>query len=151
MYIKIGTDSLPKAGSLKSFLWPTHIFLTRTYSDCIQYSQNCHYDWCQFLKKMMNIESKVHHQTNSKRPIFISTSAFYAPHFAPSISFMLLPLKCFHVVRPLADRPISIMADVALVQQYNATYVFEYARMYLGAAPKIELQKIFGVMTFELG
>ena len=49
------------------------------------------------------------------------------------------------------DIPTSNSAAVALVQQYDAAYVFECARIYLGTAPKVELQKIFGVTTFELG
>ena len=49
------------------------------------------------------------------------------------------------------DIPTSNSAAIELAQKYKATYVFECARMYLGAVPKVELQKIFGVTTFELG
>ncbi len=38
-----------------------------------------------------------------------------------------------------------------LVKKYNANYVFECARMYCGAPPKIALEKVFGITSFELG
>ena len=40
---------------------------------------------------------------------------------------------------------------VALAKQYGLNYVFETARMYTQEAPKLPLNKIFGVTTFELG
>ncbi|MDO9577664.1 MAG: GNAT family N-acetyltransferase [Candidatus Cloacimonadales bacterium] len=40
---------------------------------------------------------------------------------------------------------------VKLVQKYKMRKVFETARMYTGDFPKIEINKIFGVTTFELG
>ena len=40
---------------------------------------------------------------------------------------------------------------VALAKQYGMEYVFETARMYTQGAPKLPLDKIFGVTTFELG
>ena len=33
----------------------------------------------------------------------------------------------------------------------DMTYVFETARMYTKEAPKINLQKVFGITTFEVG
>ncbi len=49
------------------------------------------------------------------------------------------------------DVPESNTAAVALAAKYNMGKVFETARMYNGVAPKIELSKVFGVTTFELG
>ncbi len=40
---------------------------------------------------------------------------------------------------------------VKLVKKYKMTYVFETARMYLGGTPDVNLNKIFGITTFELG
>jgi hypothetical protein len=49
------------------------------------------------------------------------------------------------------DIPMANPQAIELVRKYDAQYVFECARMYLGEAPNIELEKIFGVTTFELG
>jgi GNAT superfamily N-acetyltransferase len=49
------------------------------------------------------------------------------------------------------DIPMANEAAKALVSKYEATYVFECARMYYGNAPKVALDKIFGITTFELG
>lgn len=38
-----------------------------------------------------------------------------------------------------------------LIKKYKATYVFECARMYFGKPPNIEIDKVFGITTFELG
>lgn len=40
---------------------------------------------------------------------------------------------------------------VALARKYHMKPMFETARMYTKKAPKIDLQKIFGVTTFEVG
>lgn len=49
------------------------------------------------------------------------------------------------------DIPMANPMALELVEAYEATYVFECARMYLGEAPKMNLQKVFGITTFELG
>ncbi len=49
------------------------------------------------------------------------------------------------------DIPACNEAAVTLVQKYQATYVFECARMYLGIPPKTAIEKIFGITSFELG
>ena len=49
------------------------------------------------------------------------------------------------------DIPMANPLAIELVKKYDAKYVFECARMYLGEAPNVELHKIFGVTTFELG
>lgn len=56
------------------------------------------------------------------------------------------------VGKPLyLDIPVINSDAVALTQKYNTTYVFECARMYYGKAPIIEIDKVFGITTFELG
>jgi len=56
------------------------------------------------------------------------------------------------VGKPLyLDIPVINSDAVALTQKYNTTYVFECARMYYGKAPNIEIDKVFGITTFELG
>ncbi|PIQ08150.1 MAG: GNAT family N-acetyltransferase [Ignavibacteriales bacterium CG18_big_fil_WC_8_21_14_2_50_31_20] len=56
------------------------------------------------------------------------------------------------VGKPLyLDIPVINSDAVALTQKYNTTYVFECARMYYGKAPNIEINKVFGITTFELG
>jgi hypothetical protein len=40
---------------------------------------------------------------------------------------------------------------VALAQAHELHIVFETARMYAGKAPACELQRVYGVTSFELG
>lgn len=49
------------------------------------------------------------------------------------------------------DVPTTNEAAMRLAKKYNATYVFECARMYLGAPPNTDISKVFGITTFELG
>ncbi|WP_430409935.1 GNAT family N-acetyltransferase [Kordia sp.] len=49
------------------------------------------------------------------------------------------------------DIPMINEAAKSLTQKYEATYVFECARMYLGTPPTVDSAKIFGITTFELG
>ncbi|MGA8263411.1 MAG: GNAT family N-acetyltransferase, partial [Ignavibacteriaceae bacterium] len=47
------------------------------------------------------------------------------------------------------DIPMINQEAVALIKKYNTTYVFECARMYYGKPPDIEINKVFGITTFE--
>ncbi len=49
------------------------------------------------------------------------------------------------------DIPVINEAAVNLIKKYNATYVFECARMYYGNPPVVDINKVFGITTFELG
>lgn len=49
------------------------------------------------------------------------------------------------------DIPMSNKAVVNLVKKYQATFVFECARMYYGTPPKTNINKVFGLTTFEIG
>lgn len=49
------------------------------------------------------------------------------------------------------DIPVTNAKAVELIKKYNATYVFECARMYYGTPPVVEFDKIFGLTTFEVG
>lgn len=49
------------------------------------------------------------------------------------------------------DIPMVNKEAVDLVKKYKAEYVFECARMYYGKPPKIDVNKVFGITTFELG
>ena len=49
------------------------------------------------------------------------------------------------------DIPVINKGAVNLIKKYDATYVFECARMYYGNPPEIEIDKVFGITTFELG
>ena len=49
------------------------------------------------------------------------------------------------------DIPVINQGAVNLIKKYNATSVFECARMYFGKSPNIEIDKVFGITTFELG
>src|SRR5262249_51465426 len=49
------------------------------------------------------------------------------------------------------DVPAINRDAVALAQEFGLAPVFETARMYTGAIPHLQLDRIFGVTTFELG
>jgi len=49
------------------------------------------------------------------------------------------------------DTPELNEAAVALAEKYQMTRVFEAARMYNQSNPDMDLQRLFGVTTFELG
>ncbi|OEU65347.1 MAG: GCN5 family acetyltransferase [Desulfovibrio sp. S3730MH75] len=49
------------------------------------------------------------------------------------------------------DIPEINEAGIALAQEYDMLKVFGTARMYTGEPPNLDLQRVFGVTTFELG
>ena len=49
------------------------------------------------------------------------------------------------------DVPEPNSAAVALAEQYQLQPVFQTARMYTGPTPALDLDKVFGVTSFELG
>lgn len=49
------------------------------------------------------------------------------------------------------DIPVCNEAAVQLVKKYEAEYMFECARMYYGTPPEIDMDKVFGITSFELG
>lgn len=49
------------------------------------------------------------------------------------------------------DIPMINRDAVALIKKYNTTYIFECARMYYGNPPELEINKVYGITTFELG
>jgi GNAT superfamily N-acetyltransferase len=49
------------------------------------------------------------------------------------------------------DIPTINPNAVSLVKKYKGKYVFECARMYYGEIPKIAVNNIYGITTFELG
>jgi hypothetical protein len=49
------------------------------------------------------------------------------------------------------DVPELNAPGVALARELGLEPVFETARMYRGAAPELDVSRIFGVTTFELG
>lgn len=49
------------------------------------------------------------------------------------------------------DMPLPNAAAVALAQARGLRSVFETARMYAGPAPACELQRVYGITSFELG
>ncbi len=65
-----------------------------------------------------------------------------------------LYMACLNSVvgEPLClDIPLINKKASNLMKQFNAKYVFECARMYYGEAPNIEIDKVYGITTFELG
>ncbi|MDD2926227.1 GNAT family N-acetyltransferase, partial [Rhodoferax sp.] len=49
------------------------------------------------------------------------------------------------------DTPAANPAAVNLAQRHGMQLVFETARMYLGPAPQLPINRVFGVTSFELG
>ena len=49
------------------------------------------------------------------------------------------------------DIPMINQNAAALIKKYNTCYVFECARMYYGKPPEMEINKVYGITTFELG
>jgi len=49
------------------------------------------------------------------------------------------------------DVPMPHAGAVRLAEAHGMVPVFETARMYRGPAPEIDLGRVFGVTTFELG
>jgi ribosomal protein S18 acetylase RimI-like enzyme len=49
------------------------------------------------------------------------------------------------------DTPAVNQAAIDLAQRHGMSVAFETARMYLGSEPRLPLQRLFGVTTFELG
>lgn len=49
------------------------------------------------------------------------------------------------------DIPLINDSAVRLVKKFQAEYVFECARMYLGTPPNTTISKVFGITSFELG
>jgi len=49
------------------------------------------------------------------------------------------------------DIPTINQGALDLAKEYEARYVFECARMYYNKAPNIEINKVYGITTFELG
>ncbi|MCF8228830.1 MAG: GNAT family N-acetyltransferase [Bacteroidales bacterium] len=60
-------------------------------------------------------------------------------------------LNAFPGEKVYLDIPMKNPEAVALAKKYKTAYSFECARMYYGNPPDVELNKIFGVTTFELG
>jgi len=40
---------------------------------------------------------------------------------------------------------------VELIKRHKTKFVFECARMYYGKIPEVDIDKAFGITTFELG
>ena len=49
------------------------------------------------------------------------------------------------------DIPTINQGSLNLIKEYKVKYIFECARMYYGKFPNIEIDKVYGVTTFELG
>jgi hypothetical protein len=72
----------------------------------------------------------------------------------PAVATSLYIALCDRVPegdRVYLDVPLPNAAAVSLAQEHGMRGVFETARMYTGDAPPCELERVFGVTTFELG
>jgi len=71
---------------------------------------------------------------------------------APAAEALYTHLAQFAAGGPLfLDVPENNPAAMALAQRHGMAEVFGCARMYLGPAPAVAHQRVFGVTTFELG
>ena len=72
----------------------------------------------------------------------------------PAIAEALFTALCARVPAGDAvylDVPLPNADAVALAQAQGLRSVFETARMYAGPPPAVELQRVYGITTFELG
>lgn len=77
-------------------------------------------------------------------PLFADNSTIAEELYKASLNAVIGP--------PLyLDIPIINSDAVQMVKKHNAQYVFECARMYNGKTPKISMNKVFGITSFELG
>ena len=63
----------------------------------------------------------------------------------------LAALERVRSVRSILDVPLPNAGAVALAEGHGMRSVFETARMYTGAAPALQLERMFGITSFELG
>jgi ribosomal protein S18 acetylase RimI-like enzyme len=78
-------------------------------------------------------------------PLFADTEA------AAEALFVALAGRAAAHERVYLDVPEPNAAAVALARRQGMRMVFETARMYTGAAPKLPMGRMYGVTTFELG
>ena len=77
-------------------------------------------------------------------PLFADNPAVAEELFKSSLS--IAPDNMIYL-----DIPTTNQNAIDLVEKYNGKYVFECARMYYGTPPKIDINNIYGITTFELG
>jgi len=78
-------------------------------------------------------------------PLFADSEVIARDLFLRLCSFAELPASVY------LDIPASNPGGIRLAQTLGMQPVFKTARMYLGPEPEIQVQKIFGVTSFELG
>ncbi len=75
----------------------------------------------------------------------------YADDTATALA-LLAALDTPKLQRPvIIDVPETNKAAVKLVESFSFVPAFETARMYTGPAPATDMQRLFGITTFELG
>lgn len=84
-------------------------------------------------------------RTGHKIGPLVASSATDAEALAAALLARVPPGEVF------LDVPESHRAAVELAERLGLRPVFETARMYTGPAPRVALERIFGVTTFELG
>lgn len=73
---------------------------------------------------------------------------------SPSVASSLYRALCDRVNEGdtvFLDVPLANAGAVALAEGHGMRSVFETARMYTGAAPALQLERMFGITSFELG
>jgi hypothetical protein len=116
----------------------------------------------QFLKPWMEVKttkSFKYSEQNEIKGYITVRKAFkgfkVCPLFAENeyIAEELLKAALNHTAGDLLylDIPVINSNATKLIKKYNGKYVFECARMYYGNPPEVDVNKIFGITTFELG
>lgn len=116
----------------------------------------------QFLKPWMEVEDTVSFKyiDNNEIQGYITVRKAFTgykicPLFAENeyIAEELLKAALEHTAGDLLYLDIPVINSNAkkLVEKYKGKYVFECARMYYGKPPDVDINKIFGITTFELG
>lgn len=127
------------------------------------YDQSCFgFDRSAFLKKWLQLpESRVFVYKDKTRisgyaVLRKSQSGFkVGPLFAnsPDVAEALYQACLNSVPDELVymDIPMNNMNALSLMTKYGATSIFECARMYHGPEPQIDMNRVYGITTFELG
>ena len=154
-YEKIGTES-----SVHENIFPLN---NEDFAAILKYDKQCFgFSRPQFLKPWLRLPGNItfkYVEDNKLKGFAIVRKAIkgykVCPLFADNeVIAEELYKACLNSVtgEPLyLDIPVTNSKAVELIKKYNAVYVFECARMYYGKPPVVELNKVFGLTTFEIG
>ena len=139
------------------------IIKTADFEKLVDYDSEClGYERREFLKNWLVIPHSKSFKFSEKNAINgyaivrkVNSGYKIGPLFADTVEIAEELYKaCLNsaIGKPVyLDIPVINKGAVGLVKKYKAKYIFECARMYYGKHPKMAVNKVFGITTFELG